>query len=68
MDESKLPSISPQDLYGAIGTADAPVLIKARRSGACWHLAEAAANAQLFGRILIKRASIRVESSALVAQ
>ena len=34
MDESKLPSISPQDLYGAIGTAAAPVLINARRSGA----------------------------------
>jgi hypothetical protein len=68
MDESKLPSISPQDLDGAIGTAAAPVLIDARRSGAYWHLAEAAADTQLLGRILIKRASIRVESSALMAQ
>jgi hypothetical protein len=68
MDESKPPSISPQDLYGAVGTAAAPVLINARRSAAYWHLAEVAAGAQLRGRILIKRASIRVESSALVAQ
>jgi hypothetical protein len=67
MDELKPHSLSPQDMYGAIGTAAAPVLINARRSGAYWHLAAAAADAQLLGRILIKRASIRVESSALVA-
>ena len=34
MDGSKPPSISPQDLYGAIGTAGAPVLIDVRRSAA----------------------------------
>jgi hypothetical protein len=34
MDESKLPSISPQGLDGAIGTAAASVLINARHSGA----------------------------------
>ena len=67
MDESKLPSISPQDLDGAIGTAAAPVLINARRSGAYWLLAEAAADAQLLDTLLIKRPSIRVECSALVA-
>jgi rhodanese-related sulfurtransferase len=32
MDETKLSSISPQDLYGVIGTAAAPVLIDVRRS------------------------------------
>src|SRR6202022_3732723 len=34
MDESNPPSISPHDLYGAIGTAAAPILIDVRRSGA----------------------------------
>ena len=34
MDGSKPPSISPQDLYTAIGTAAAPVLIDVRRSAA----------------------------------
>jgi rhodanese-related sulfurtransferase len=34
MDGSKPPSISPQDLYGAIGTASAPILIDVRRSAA----------------------------------
>src|SRR5207245_7131686 len=34
MDGSKPPSISPLDLYGAIGTAAAPVLIDVRRSAA----------------------------------
>jgi hypothetical protein len=34
MDESEPPSISPQDLYGAIGTAAASVLMDTRRSGA----------------------------------
>jgi len=34
MDGSKPPYISPQDLYGAIGTAAAPVLIDVRRSAA----------------------------------
>jgi rhodanese-related sulfurtransferase len=32
MDGSKPPSISPQDLYGAIGTAGAPILIDVRRN------------------------------------
>jgi rhodanese-related sulfurtransferase len=34
MDRSKPPSISPHDLYSAIGTAVAPILIDVRRSGA----------------------------------
>jgi rhodanese-related sulfurtransferase len=34
MDGSKPSSISPQDLYGAIGTAGAPILIDVRRSAA----------------------------------
>jgi rhodanese-related sulfurtransferase len=34
MDGPKPPSISPQDLYGAIGTAAAPVVIDVRRSAA----------------------------------
>ena len=34
MDGSKPPSISPQDLYGAIGTAVAPIVIDVRRSAA----------------------------------
>jgi rhodanese-related sulfurtransferase len=34
MDGSKPSSISPQDLYGAIGTAGAPVVIDVRRSAA----------------------------------
>jgi rhodanese-related sulfurtransferase len=34
MDGSKAPSISPQDLYGAIGTARAPILIDVRRGAA----------------------------------
>src|SRR3954447_17697879 len=34
MDGSKPPSICPLDLYGAIGTAAAPVLIDVRRSAA----------------------------------
>src|SRR6266851_7859503 len=34
MDGSKPPSTSPQDLYGAIGTAGAPLLIDVRRSAA----------------------------------
>ena len=34
MDGSKPPSISPLDLYGAIGTAAAPILIDVRRSAA----------------------------------
>jgi rhodanese-related sulfurtransferase len=34
MDGSKPPSISPQDLYSAIGTAAAPVVIDVRRSAA----------------------------------
>jgi rhodanese-related sulfurtransferase len=34
MDGSRPPSISPQDLYGAIGTAAAPIVIDVRRSAA----------------------------------
>jgi rhodanese-related sulfurtransferase len=34
MDGSKPPSVSPQDLYSAIGAAAAPVLIDVRRNGA----------------------------------
>jgi thiosulfate sulfurtransferase len=34
MDGSKPPSISPQGLYGAIGTAGAPILIDVRRGAA----------------------------------
>ena len=34
MDGSKPPSISPQDLYGAIGTDGAPILIDVRRGAA----------------------------------
>jgi hypothetical protein len=34
MDGPKLPSISAEDLYGAIGTGAAPVVIDVRRSAA----------------------------------
>jgi rhodanese-related sulfurtransferase len=46
MDGSKPPSISPQDLYGAIGTAGAPILIDVRRGAAC-----AADNRMIVGAI-----------------
>jgi len=57
MDGPKPPSISPQDVYGAIGTTAAPIVIDVRRSAAF-----AADNRMIVGTI--RRNPDRIQTAA----